>query len=67
VTGWGRPELRSFALSAAQAPLEGGHPSTVHVLTRPGRRSAAPFSTIELLIATEVDGEIVACRHVTSR
>ncbi len=66
--GWGRPELQSFTVSTSpddeQAPA---HPSTIHVVTRRAPHRSAPFDIIELIIATEVDEEIVAYRHVASR
>ncbi len=70
-TGWGRPELRSFVVSAAgstqaEAPAPTG-PSLVHVVTWHGKRRQAPAPVIELIIATEVDGKITSFRQVSSR
>ena len=69
VKDWGVPDLRSFDVSPAEEPPDdGAGPHTlIHVITRPSGGRQRPFSVIELLIATEVDGKIVACRRVSSR
>ena len=70
MTGWGRPELKSFVKSPQDSPPDEHTPAgpwLVHVITRPGRKRTAPFSVIELIVATEVEGKIVSFRHVLSR
>lgn len=69
VKDWGVPDLRSFDVTPAEQPpddVPGPH-ALIHVITRPDSGRQRPFPVIELIIATEVDGKIVACRRVSSR
>ena len=65
--GWGVPDLRSFDVTPPEEPPNGEPRTLIHVVTRPHSGRQRPFPVIELIIATEVDGKIVACRRVSSR
>jgi len=68
VKNWKASVLRSFDVTPAEEPSDGLPEQTrIHVVTRPGGAGQRPFPDIELLIATEVNGQIVSCRRVTSR
>jgi len=71
VTGWGRPELKSFVVPASQSSdgetVAPASPTFIHVLTRRVKRRPAPFPITELIVAKEVDGQTVWHRLVSSR
>ena len=71
VTNWGKPELKSFSVSLPEspgtAPSATASPSIVHVLTRRAKQEPAPFRSIELIVASEVNGQVTSWRRMVSR
>jgi hypothetical protein len=71
VTGWDRPELKSFVVPASESPVGETDAQAsrvlIHVLTRRAKQEPARLTIAESIVAKEVDGQIMWTRLLSSR